>query len=241
MSAVTTNQALVPEGPGLKAEECIIRDKLSEREVKAISRILEKTSSDAVVALSRLSRFQREFEQRENEGVDFLNHFLLELVKERLDGYNISNIPDKQALADVMIMLCICPAEIKNLSLKKNKDRARELLTWIQEAIVSGELRDPGKLGSTYLSTFLKKDEFLSESGKPLLPSSLCKLEAVFASVAHGPKNVLKANTYASKALQHSLDNHASPSKRYIIVNMRKRGNHIIRQDYSTSSMKTNI
>ena len=27
----------------------------------------------------------------------------------------MSNIPDKQALADVMIMLCIRPAKIKNL------------------------------------------------------------------------------------------------------------------------------
>ena len=62
---------------------------------------------------------------------------------------------NKQALADVMIMLCICPAEIKNLrisnggvtgyaknrgqqdisqvfrSLEKSKEQARQLLTWI--------------------------------------------------------------------------------------------------------------
>ena len=159
-------------------------------------------------------------------------------------------MPDKQALADVMIMLCIRPAEIKNLrifnggitgyaknrgaqdiprvfrSLEKNEEQARQLLTWIQEAISSGQLRDPGKPGSTYLSTFLKKNKFIleTESRKPLLPSSLRKLGSVFASVAHGPKNPSKANTYASEALQHSPDNHASPSKRYTIVNMRKRG-----------------
>ena len=97
------------------------------------------------------------------------------------------------------------------------------MLTWIQEAISSGQLRDPGKPGSTYLSAFLKKDEFLPESGKPLLPSYLRKLGAVFASIAHGPKNASKANTYASEALRHSPDSHASPSKRYTIVNMRKR------------------
>ena len=34
-------------------------------------------------------------EQRENEGIDFLDHFSLESVKERLDKYNVSNIPDK--------------------------------------------------------------------------------------------------------------------------------------------------
>jgi hypothetical protein len=93
----------------------------------------------------------------------------------------VSNTPDKQALADVMIMLCIRPAEIKNLrisnggvtgyaknrgqqdiprifrSLEVREERARQLLTWIQEAISSGQLRDPGKPGSTYLSAFLKK------------------------------------------------------------------------------------
>ena len=54
-------------------------------------------------------------DQRESEGIDYPDYFSLESVKERLDLYDISNIPDKQALADVMIMLCIRPAEIKNL------------------------------------------------------------------------------------------------------------------------------
>ncbi len=82
-----------------------------------------------------------------------MDHFLLESVKERLDEYNVSNISNKQALADVMIMLCIHPAKIKNLrifnggvtgyvknrgaqdiprvfrSLEKNEKRARQLLT----------------------------------------------------------------------------------------------------------------
>ncbi|CAG8765054.1 40814_t:CDS:2 [Gigaspora margarita] len=263
-----------------------IKEIAHERDIKAISRALVKTAPNPVVALSCLSRLRRELrtlnvqetiisailnseitrssnqiqkehsEKRKNEGIDFPDHFLLESVKERLDLYDVSNTPDKQALADVMIMLCICPAEIKNLCitnrgvteyaknwsqqdiprvfrlLEKNEEQAKKLLTWIQEAIVSGQLRDPGKLGSTYLSTFLKKDEFIPKPYKLLLPSSLHKLgsvfasvvhRAVFASIAHGPKNALKANTYASEALRYSPDNHASPSKRYTIVNMRKR------------------
>ena len=65
-------------------------------------------------------------------------------------------------------------------------------------------LLDPGKPGSTYLSTFLKKDEFIPEmeSRKPLLPSSLRKLESVLASEMHSPKNSPKANTYVSEALR---------------------------------------
>ena len=54
-------------------------------------------------------------EQRENEGINFSDHFSLESVKERLDGYDVSNILDLQALADIMIMLCIRPAKIKTL------------------------------------------------------------------------------------------------------------------------------
>ncbi|CAG8831203.1 19370_t:CDS:2, partial [Gigaspora rosea] len=97
-------------------------------------------------------------------------------VTERLNLYDVSNIPDKQALADVMIMLCIRPAEIKNLRISNGgvtgyaKNRGQQDIP--REAIFSGQLRDPGKLESTYL-------------------------RAVFASVAHGPKNASKANTYA--------------------------------------------
>ncbi|RGB23405.1 hypothetical protein C1646_677145 [Rhizophagus diaphanus] len=239
----------------------IIWDNLSERDVKVISRALVEISTDAVVALSHLSRLQRELrtlnaskeiisatlipeitrasnkiqqertEQRKNEELHYLDHFSLEL-----------------ALADVMIMLCIRPAEIKNLrianggvtgyaknrgqqdipqvfrSLEKNEERTRQLLTWIQEAISSRQLKDPEKPRSTYLSSFLKKDEYISKPYEPLLPSSLRKLGAVFASVVHGPKNLLKANSYASEALRHSPDNHASPSDRYTIVNFRRRG-----------------
>ncbi|CAG8743302.1 15557_t:CDS:2, partial [Dentiscutata erythropus] len=187
--------------------------------------------------VTRLSnKVQKErSEQHENEVIDFSDHFSLESVKERLNLYDVSNIPNKQALADVMIMLCIRPAEIKNLrqqdiprvfrSLEKNEEQAKQLLTWIQEAISSEQLKDPGKLRSTYLSAFLKKDEFIpeTESRKPLLLSSLCKLGAVFAVVSNGAKNLSEAMTIASQALRHSPDNHASLAQNYTIVNFRQR------------------
>jgi hypothetical protein len=258
----------------------IIRDNFSKKEVEAIRRTLVKIATDAVVGSSRISRARRELrnlnaleeitsamfdrettcasnkiqkarsDQCENEGIDFPDHFSLESVKERLDLYDVSNIPNKQALADVMIMLCIRPSEIKNLrisnggvtgyaknrgqqdiprvfrSLETNEERARELLTWIQEAISSRKLGDPGSPGVKFLNKFLKKDEFIpeTESHEPLLSSSLRKLGSVFMSEVHSPKNPSKANTYASEALRHSPDNHSSPSKRYTIVNMHKRG-----------------
>ena len=109
-------------------------------------------------------------------------------------------------------------------SLEKNEERARQLLTWVQEAISSGKLRDPGTPGSTYLSRFLKKEEFLPKPDKPLLPSDLCRIGSVFAGVVHSAKNLSKSDTFAREFLRHSPNNHSSPSKRYTIVNMRKRG-----------------
>ncbi|PKY36608.1 hypothetical protein RhiirB3_459620, partial [Rhizophagus irregularis] len=191
----------------------IVWDNLSERNVKAISRTLAETASDPIIASSRLSRLRRELrtlnapekiisatkipeitrasnkiqqertEQRKNEGLHYPDHFSLESVKERLDLYVVSNTPDKQALADDV------PRVFR--SLEKNEERARELLTWIQEAVSSGQLRDPRKPRSIYLSSFLKKDEYIPKPYEPLLPSSLRKLGAVFASVVHGPKNPL--------------------------------------------------
>ncbi|GBB98891.1 hypothetical protein RclHR1_33530002 [Rhizophagus clarus] len=218
---------IIPEGETIREmAQRIIRDNLSERDVKAISRALVETSTDAVEIISATlipeitrasNKIQQErTEQRKNEGLHYPDHFSLESVKERLDAYDVSNTPDKQALADDILRVF--------RSLEKNEERARQLLTWIQEAISSRQLKDPGKPGSTYLSSFLKKDEYIPKPYEPLLPSSLRKLGAVFASVVHGPKNLSKANSYASEALRHSPDNHASPSDRYTIVNFRRRG-----------------
>ncbi|POG81306.1 hypothetical protein GLOIN_2v1763545 [Rhizophagus irregularis DAOM 181602=DAOM 197198] len=100
----------------------------------------------------------------------------------------------------------------RELSLEKNEERARGSLVWIQEAISSGQLRDPRKPRVLWFNTFLKKDEFLPETGKLLLPSSLRKLGAVFAVVSNCAKNLLEAMTIASEALRHSSDNYASPA-----------------------------
>ncbi|CAB5304384.1 unnamed protein product [Rhizophagus irregularis] len=123
----------------------ITQDNLSEKDVESIAKALVESASNDSAGSSRISRLRRELrtlnapekiisatlipeitrsankiqkessEQRENEGIDFSDHFSLESVKERLNSYDISNILNIQALADVMIMLCIRPAEIKTL------------------------------------------------------------------------------------------------------------------------------
>ncbi|PKC64244.1 hypothetical protein RhiirA1_462716 [Rhizophagus irregularis] len=144
--------------------------------------------------------------------------------------YDVSKAPGLQTLADVMIMLCIRPAEIKTLRISNEgvtgyaKNRGQQDIPRIQEAISSKQLLDPGKPGMLWFNTFLKKNEFLLETGKPLLPSSLHKLGAVFAVISNCAKNLLEAMTITSEALRYSSDNHASPAKNYTIVNYCKRG-----------------
>ena len=84
------------------------------RTLNAPEKIISATKIPEITRTS--NKIQQECtEQRKNEELHYLDHFLLESVKKRLDLYVVSNTPDKQALADIMIMLCIRPAEIKNL------------------------------------------------------------------------------------------------------------------------------
>ena len=168
----------------------ILRDKLSIRDVRAEAYALALSAKNANAGSSRLTRLRRELrnlnasleiieatkfpditedankiqsvnrKKAEAKRIDYPDEFTLESVKERLDAYDIKTLPDYQALADVMVMLCIRPpAELKTLritdagvtgyaknrgqpdiprkfrSMEKNQERAKELLTWIQRAI----------------------------------------------------------------------------------------------------------
>ncbi|RIA98430.1 hypothetical protein C1645_812680 [Glomus cerebriforme] len=144
--------------------------------------IITATKNPDISCLSNKIQIERS-EQLENEGINYPDHFSLELVKERLDEYDVFN-----------------------------------------EAIFSGQLKNPGKPGAKWFNTFLKKDEFLSKTGKPLVSKYLRKLGAVYAVVSHDVKNLSKAKTIASEALRHNPNNHVSSAKKYTIVNLRKRG-----------------
>jgi hypothetical protein len=100
--------------------------------------------------------------------------------------------------------------------MEKNEERARQLLTWIQEAITSGQLKDPGKPGAQWFNAFLKAHN--------LLPSYLRKIGAVFAVVEHGTKNLSNAMTIAGQALRHNPNNSTAPAQNYTIINYRRRG-----------------
>ena len=177
-----SNLILQEESIGKLAER-IVQENIGEKEVKAIRRALVETATDAVAGSSRISRLQRELRDlnapekiitavlnrettcasnkiqkerrqlRKDEGIHFPDEFSFESVKERLDDYDVSGEPNELALADVMIMLCIRPAELRTLriangkvtgyvknrgqedisrvfrSMGKDEERARQLLT----------------------------------------------------------------------------------------------------------------
>jgi hypothetical protein len=84
------------------------------RALEASEKIVSDTKiPDTTCSANKIQKKNRLL--RENKGIYYPDHFSLESVKERLDSYDMSNIPNKQALADIMIMLCIRPAEIKDL------------------------------------------------------------------------------------------------------------------------------
>ncbi|RGB25273.1 hypothetical protein C1646_771990 [Rhizophagus diaphanus] len=208
----------VPNAPDITQEAepdavntCQISQKETIRDL-AEPITLSGTASNASAGLSRLTRLRREMKAlRASEKI--ISTTFIPNTTRSANKIQKERTPDLQALADIMIMLCIRPAKIKDLRISNGGS-----------AISSRQLRDPGKPRVLWFNTFLKKDEFIPKPYEPLLPSSLRKIGSVFASVVHRPKNQSKANTYRSKALRHSPDNHTFPSDRYGIVNYRKRG-----------------
>ncbi|RIB12367.1 hypothetical protein C2G38_2041887 [Gigaspora rosea] len=91
------------------------------RELKNLStsfQIIEAMKfPDITKDANEIQRDRRKFVEA-FERIDYPDHFTLESVKKRLDKYDISILPDLQALADVMIMLCIRPAELTTYALQ---------------------------------------------------------------------------------------------------------------------------
>ena len=145
---------------------------------------------------------------------------------------DVSKVPTKEDLVDVIVMLSMRPAEVRSLqinhyevdlsnppawyengyswyctgylkkenpdprpflSIEKNPERARELLTWIQEAIKAGKLRDPvytegGTRNAWPFNEFLKQKPYKS------IPKDLREYGAKHASRAHGGKKTTPEN-----------------------------------------------
>ncbi|CAG8818248.1 24954_t:CDS:2, partial [Dentiscutata erythropus] len=173
------------------------------RNLNASLEIIEATKfPDITEDANKIQSVNRK--KAETKHINYPDKFTLESVKERLDAYDIKTLLDYQALADVMVILCIRPAELKTLH-----------ITDTRHAISSGRMGDPGKPGVKWFNRFLKDYD--------LIPKYLRKLGAVYGAVAHETKNMAHAYTIAGECLHHSSDNHTSPVQNYVVVNYRKR------------------
>ncbi|CAG8805162.1 19919_t:CDS:2, partial [Dentiscutata erythropus] len=170
-------------------------------------------------------------------------HFSLARVSKRLQNMDVSKIPTKGDLVDVIVMLSMRPAEVRSLqinyyepdpsnipawykdgyswycmgylksrgekkknpvlkpllSMEKNPERARELLTWIQEAIKARKLHDlvfteSGKRNDTPFNEFLKQEPYKT------LPGKLRDYGSKHASRIHGGDNYAIGNTESEKS-----------------------------------------
>ncbi|CAG8735667.1 3770_t:CDS:2, partial [Dentiscutata erythropus] len=84
------------------------------RNIGALPQIIEATKfPDIIEEANKIQMNNRK--KAETKRIDYPDEFTLESVKKRLDAYDIKTLPDYQALADIMVMLCIHPAELRTL------------------------------------------------------------------------------------------------------------------------------
>ncbi|CAG8750092.1 15866_t:CDS:2, partial [Gigaspora rosea] len=81
----------------------LLRDKLNIWDIRA-----------EAYALALLAK-NTNTKKAEANCIDYPNEFILESIKKRLDSYNTSTLPNLQALTNITIILCICPAKLKTL------------------------------------------------------------------------------------------------------------------------------
>jgi hypothetical protein len=101
---------------------------------------------------------------------------------------------------------------IRLLSMEKDPERAKELLTWIQDAIKAGKLRDPvytetGKRNNVPFAKFIKSLK-TNQDEDEITPELLRKIEAKHASMAHAGPNPTPQHldNLSEIALRHKIN-----------------------------------
>jgi len=108
------------------------------------------------------------------------------------------------------------------LSMKKDPERARELLTWIQDAIKAGKLRDPvytetGKRNNVPFAKFIKSLK-TNQDKDEITPELLRKIGAKHASMVHAGPNPTPQHldNLSEIALRHKI-NRLDAGKNYAL------------------------
>jgi hypothetical protein len=155
-------------------------------------------------------------------------HYQIGAVQARLEAADTKREPSRQDAIDVMIALAARPAELKNLTIGEDglvggyakargapprpyagllsRERAAELLRWVQGAIRAGRLPDPGTPGS--------KPYRLMLQAHGLMPKHLRVLGAEYAARASGAATEAERMLVRRQALRHTK--HRSPTEYYL-------------------------
>jgi len=100
-----------------------------------------------MIAVESNKKQRESQERREDKGFDCPDFFSLEKVQERLKEYNTENIPSMQNLIDMMIMLCMRPADVKNLHIDyyspSNTDWYKSKYSWYCTGYAKNEKDEP--------------------------------------------------------------------------------------------------
>ena len=114
------------------------------------------------------------------------------------------------------------PMPMRLLSMEKDPERARELLTWIQDAIKAGKLRDPvytetGKRNNVPFAKFIKSLK-TNQDEDEITPELLRKIGAKHASMVHAGPNPTPQHldNLSEIALRHKI-NRLDAGKNYAL------------------------
>ncbi|CAG8700675.1 41882_t:CDS:2 [Gigaspora margarita] len=112
ISGKTLNIAIFNK-PQKRIEEETIRE-IATKKSWSLFQIIEAIKFSDIT--EDANKIQRDNQKRaEANRIDYSNKFTLESVKERLDAYDLKTSPNYWTLANIIVMLCIHPAELTTL------------------------------------------------------------------------------------------------------------------------------
>ncbi|RGB35010.1 hypothetical protein C1646_759822 [Rhizophagus diaphanus] len=191
--------ALLPDWKAHKCVKEIWDQKEHLAEYGANPELIDHYAKDSKMTTASNKIQQERTEKRLADPGKTSDHFTFEKVLRRLQNIDTSKIPSMQDFADVIVMLSMRPAErdklmpVCLLSMEKNPERARELLTWIQNAIKAGKLRDPvytktEKRNNVPFAKFIKSLK-TNQDKDEITPEVLRKIEAKYVSMVYASPN----------------------------------------------------
>ncbi|CAG8843382.1 25330_t:CDS:2, partial [Gigaspora margarita] len=224
----------------------IIKNNLSPEEINRIAYVLASSASTTLHKLGadyliteavkipfvteKANQIQaRKCILREINGYDCSEFFYLEKVQERLNEYDITKPPSMQNLIDIIIMLCMRSADVKNLSINQYKPSHESWYNPNYSWYCIGYTKNKGERSIPDRFSFLLKDKDKNTNVAPLnqflsrykiISFILRKIGADYASRVHGGRNDSRYQYLRQLACRHKIG-HALSVEHYGVMNDR--------------------